>query len=264
VRVILLSLLVWHLANPLLQVASFFLARTPSAPPPRTQPLASQSQPTAFAAKTGHKLSAAEMFEIDTSLMTSEDAVRRHAGRCNGDPEVQVVRQGEEGLYAARSTLRVAVPAYELFCWLTDPDKNAQIFAKRVVRVNQRTLVKEDKRAETRLFEVTKTGKFRLLGIPLEYESTVMALEDWRDLEIRFWQIRPGVMRHSAGFWRIIPTGPSEAVVLFFSEAVPSFELPSALRPFAARIVRDMAGGLLEDLRDAVLGWDGRPLTWRP
>merc|ERR550525_1547349 len=112
--------------------------------------------------------------------------------------------------------LRVAVPAYEIFTWLTDPVENTRIFAKRVARVNYRKLLEEDEATGTRLFEVSKTGKWRLIGIPLEYESSVFALEDWSRLEIRFWLVKPGAMRHSSGFWRIIPMGPSESLVLFY------------------------------------------------
>lgn len=242
-----------------------FLARPSLTPQPRLRPSAIAPSPTAFAAQATaeHALHPAEAFEIDTSSMTSEDAVRRHVGPAGGPPEVEIVRQGEGGLYAARSSLRVPVPAYELYLWLTDPVENARIFAKRVRRVNHRKLLREDKRAETRLFEVSKTGFFRLLGIPLEYESTVFALEDWPKLEIRFWQTKPGAMRHSSGFWRIIPTGPSEAVVLFYSEAVPAFPLPYVFRAFAGRVVRDMAASLLEDLRDAALVWNGQPHRWQ-
>jgi len=262
--VLILALLTWQLACPLLVVAAIFLARPALAPLPRLRPSAVAPFPTAFAATAEQTVSSAGVFEIDTSSMTSEDAVRKHLGEAGGPPEVEIVRQGEGGLYAARSTLRVAVPAYEIFRWLTDPRENARIFAKRIARVNQRKLVKEDKRAETRLFEVSKTGTFRLLGIPLEYESTVFALEDWRELEIRFWQVRPGAMRHSSGFWRIVPAGPSEAVVLFYSEAVPAFPLPYVFRAFAGRVVRDMASSLLEDLRSAALAWDGQPHRWQP
>lgn len=228
-------------------------------------PLVPATAATAFAAAAEQEvLDPPGVFEIEPSTFTSEEAVSGHLGSAGDPAEVHIVRQGEGGLYAARSTLRVAVPALELYKWLTDPAENARIFSKRIANVNSRKLLEEDKRRRTRLFEVSKTGKFRLIGIPLMYESTVFALEDWEHLEIRFWQIRPGAMKHSSGLWRIIPSGPAESVVLFYSEAVPAFPLPAVFRTFAGRVVRDMANALLEDLRAAALAWDGTPHKWQP
>lgn len=190
----------------------------------------------------------------------SEDALRRHEGAAGGPPEVEILSTGEEsGVFAARGSIRLGAPAYEIFQRLTDPEENLRIFARTCASVNQRQLIEEDRAAGTRLFEVSKTGRWRLLGIPLSFESTVYAVEDWRALEIRFRLKKPGAMQHMSGFWRTVPVGPQEALVLFYNEAMPSFPVPRAFRAFGSRIVREMAGSLLEDLRNASTTWDERP-----
>jgi len=200
-------------------------------------------------------------FKIDISEFTTERALERHAGACGGAPEVEIVRSGEGGVFAASGTLRVSAPALDVFKRLTDPEENQVIFARTCAAVNYRDLIEEDSVAQTRLFEVSKTGRWRLLGIPLSFESTVYALEDWRSLEIRFRLKRPGAMSHMSGFWRIVPVGPQETLVLFYNEAVPSIPMPRLVRSFAGRAVQEMCASLLEDLRGASSTWAERPLA---
>jgi len=137
---------------------------------------------------------AGKLFKIDISDFTPEAAVRGHSGASGGPPEVEILRSGEAGVFAARGTLRVSAPAMEVFRRFTDPEENSRIFSRTCTAVNYRELIEEDATAKTRLFEVSKTGRWRLLGIPLSFESTVYALEDWRSLEIRFRLKRPGAM----------------------------------------------------------------------
>lgn len=113
---------------------------------------------------------------------------------------------------------------------------------------------------------MSKSGKWRPLGIPFSFESTVLALEDWHNLEIRFRLKRPGAMKHLSGFWRMVPAGPHESVVLFYTEATPSVPVPSIFRIFAGRFVREMCKELLQDLRSAATTPHEVPPTpwWRP
>mmetsp|Transcript_85520 Transcript_85520/g.190037 ORF Transcript_85520/g.190037 Transcript_85520/m.190037 type:complete len:312 (+) Transcript_85520:129-1064(+) len=210
------------------------------------------SHPSVAAPALAPAASLYPVFKIDTSDFTPEDALRRHIGACGQPPEVEILRSGQEnGVYAARGTVRVRSGAYEIFKRLTDPEENARIFAKTLASVNYRKLIEDDKEAGTRLFEVSKTGHWRVLGIPFNFESTVFAVEDWRRLEIRFRLKRPGAMQHMSGFWRMVPIGQHETLVLFYNEAVPSLPVPRLLRTFAAKAVQSMASSLLEELRDA-------------
>jgi len=199
-------------------------------------------------------------FMIDISAFTPEAARKRHSGAVGGPPEVDILSTGEGGVFAARGTLRLAVTALEIFQRLTDPEENARIFARTCAAVNYRDLIEEDTTARTRLFEVSKTGRWSLLGIPLTFESTVYALEDWPALEIRFKLKKPGAMKHMSGYWRAVPSGKEETIVEFYNEAMPSFPLPRPVQSFAGRVVKQMCASLLEDLREASFSWPDRPL----
>jgi len=209
-------------------------------------------------------------FKIDISDFTPEAALEKHLGACGDPPEVQIIRAGEEGVWAATGTLRLPAPALEVFHRLTDPEENRRIFARTCAAVNYRKLIEADEEARTRLFEVSKTGRWRLLGIPLSFESTVYALEDWRSLEIRFRLKKPGAMKHMSGFWRLVPIGARECLVLFYNEAEPNFPMPRVMRSFAGNVVREMGASLLEDLRESLASWPDHPVstasswTWRP
>lgn len=194
-------------------------------------------------------------FKVDVSGFTAEDALRRHTGACGGPPEVEVIQTGEDGLFAAIGTVRVRSSSLELFKRLTDPEENRRIFSDNVASVNYRHLIVDDKAAGTRLFEVSKTGRWHLAGLPFNFESTVLALEDWRTLEIRFRQKKAGAMQHMSGFWRVAPINQEESLVMFYNEAIPSFPVPRIFRQLAGRVVREMAASLLEDLRTASLKW---------
>lgn len=198
-------------------------------------------------------------FKIDVSGFTAEESLQRHSGAVGGPPEVVIVNLGErDGVLAARGSVRVRSPAYSVFKRLCDPEENQRIFSENVASVNYRKLIEEDRVAGTRLFESSKTGRWRLLGIPFNFESTVMAVEDWRRLEIRFSLKKQGAMRHMSGFWRAVPIGSEETLVQFYNEAVPRIAVPGSLRWFASRFIQEMAMSLLEDLRRASLRWDSQ------
>jgi len=181
-----------------------------------------------------------------------EMALQRHVGlSCGAPPEVEIIRLGEGGVFAARGTMRVSVPAYDLFKRLTDPEENKRIFASNTASVNFRNLLEEDREKGTRLFEVSKTGRWRLIGIPLTFESTVFAEEDWRGLEIRFRLKKPGAMKHFSGFWRLVPVNRNETLVIFYNEGMPNFPFPVLFGRFVEKVVREMCASLLEDLRAA-------------
>jgi len=204
-------------------------------------------------------------FEANISSFTSEDAKRRHQGPCGGRPQVELIHWGQQGLYAARSTVRIAVPARTIMQWLTTPEINVKIFAKQTARANYRKLLHEDRKAGRYVFESSKTGQWRLFGIPIRHESTVIALEDWRRFEIRYWLKKPGAMKHFSGFWRMIPDGRQETLVLFYHEAVPAFPVPTVLRPVIRHVVHQMASSLLEALSEAARYgksfWADHPIT---
>jgi len=193
--------------------------------------------------------------KIDVSFLTPQHALQRHEGACGEPPEVEIVQSGDAGVFAAWGTLRVAESAQSVFERLTDPEENLRIFSRTAASLNYRKLVAEDKAAGTRLFEVSKSGRWKLLGLPFTFESTVLALEDWSALEIRFQLKKPGAMKHLSGFWRIVPSGPRESVVLFYNEAEPSMPIPSLFRVFAGRFIQEMASSLLQDLRLAAATW---------
>lgn len=220
-------------------------------------------------------IAAEPIFEIDVAdLCNSSSASAIQAAQCSGPlvlggpPVVASVRGGDGGLFAARGALRVPVPAREVFRWLTEPQTNAWIFGRNVASVNYRRQRAASPDGEKRLFEVSKTGRWRLLGVPLSFESSVLAIEDWRRLQIRYRQLRAGALRHMAGVWRVVPLARREALVLLYTEGRPSFPLPWPLRRFGARVVREMAAALLEDLGFAAVAWAagaaaGGPEAWR-
>jgi len=197
----------------------------------------------------------ATRFKLDVSGFTPEDAKHRHVGESGGPPEVEVVSIGTNEVLAARGTIRVPYNARKIFENICNPEENRRIFEENTASVNLRRLIEEDKVCETRLFEVSKTGRWNLLGVPITFESTVFAMEDWRKNEVSFQLKKQGAMKHMSGFWRIVPVSEDESIVFFYNEAIPSIPVPSIFRRFAGRIVREMAGSLLEDMRKACLRW---------
>jgi len=115
---------------------------------------------------------------------------------------------------AARGTIRVRYNARKIFESFCDPEENKRIFDN-CASVNFRDLLHEDKVKKTRLFEVSKTGQWTLLGIPINFESTVLAMEDWKKYEISFKLKKQGAMKHMSGFWRVVPVSQDESIVLF-------------------------------------------------
>jgi len=208
----------------------------------------------------GDSLDPGATFKCDVSDFTSERALKTHSGGCGDPPEVEILNSGEDGIYAARGTLRVPVNAMELFLHVTDPYENQRIFSNNkstTVTLNYRTLLNEDEKLGTRLFEVSKTGRWRIFGIPFSFESSVYALEDWKNLEIRHCLKSTGAMRHMSGFWRFVPIGPQETLVLFHNEGQPVIPLPWPLRPIGGRTAASMLYDLMEDIRlEASHYWD--------
>jgi len=194
-------------------------------------------------------------FLVDSKLLQSSDAVQRHTGTAGAAPEVQVVAGGEAGIYAAMSTLRLKIPAKQVFEYFTDPDENFRIFQKHTAAVNYRNLLEEDKRAGLRTFEVSKTGRWRILGLPFSFESTVYATEDWKALEISYQLKEPGAMKHMAGFWRCVPLSPQETLVVFYHEAVPFVALPAVFRQLTGRFLSNMASSMLDAVRQRAVKW---------
>ncbi|CAJ1354918.1 unnamed protein product [Effrenium voratum] len=133
--------------------------------------------------------------------------------------EVEILARGEEnGILAARGTIRVRYNAKQIFQSLCDPEENKRIFDN-CASVNLRNLIQEDVVEKTRTFEVSKTGRWTLLGIPINFESTVVAMEDWKKYEISFKLKKQGAMKHMSGFWRVVPVSQDESIVLFYNEA---------------------------------------------
>eukprot|EP00931_Biecheleriopsis_adriatica_P076949 TRINITY_DN50605_c0_g1_i1.p1 TRINITY_DN50605_c0_g1~~TRINITY_DN50605_c0_g1_i1.p1 ORF type:complete len:355 (+),score=79.97 TRINITY_DN50605_c0_g1_i1:157-1221(+) len=194
-------------------------------------------------------------FKLDVSQFTSEEAKERHIGGCGGPPEVETVSDSaDNGVLAARGTLRVRYDARKIFEALCDPEENKRIFDN-CSSVNLRNLLEEDEVAKTRLFEVSKTGVWTLVGLPFKFESTVYALEDWRQYQISFRLKKQGAMKHMSGFWRVVPVSHNESIVLFYNEAIPIVKVPSIFRVFAGRFIKEMATSLLEDLRKSTVRW---------
>lgn len=194
-------------------------------------------------------------FKLDVSRFTSEEAKERHVGECGDPPEVEILSRGEDGgVLAARGTIRVRYNARKIFESFCDPEENKRIFDN-CASVNFRDLLHEDKVKKTRLFEVSKTGQWTLLGIPINFESTVLAMEDWKKYEISFKLKKQGAMKHMSGFWRVVPVSQDESIVLFYNEAVPFIRIPSMFKFFAGRLISEMAASLLEDLRRATKRW---------
>lgn len=202
-------------------------------------------------------------FKIDVSSFKVE-CVERHVGEAGAPPEVEVVNAGEkDGILAARGSIRVLASAREIFERLCDPQENKKIFSSNTASLNYRTMIEEQKEAGSRLFEVSKTGRWRFLGINFNFESTVYAVEDWPQMEIRFTLKKAGAMRHMSGYWRVVPVNLHESIVLFFNEAIPSVPVPRGFRTFASRIISEMTGSLLEDLRQASFRWQAEA-PWSP
>ncbi|CAK0876909.1 unnamed protein product [Prorocentrum cordatum] len=173
---------------------------------------------------------------------------RRAGRRAHG----RVRRQGHHA--AARARVRHFQAA------VRPGGENKRIFDRTTASVNCRDLLTESKEDDgTRVFEVSKTGRWKIMGIPVTFESTVLAVEDWKSLEIRYRLKNPGAMRHFSGFWRLFPVGRNEALVLVYQEAVPAFPMPSFFRSFIEKVVKTVCGSLL-DLRDSSLTWDERPV----
>jgi len=191
------------------------------------------------------------MFKNEVERYSSDYALQVRQGGCSEPPEVEAIGIGEcrAGVYAGLGSVRVPMPACEFFRCFTDPTKNQQIFERSVAAVNHRFLVHEDKDANTRLFQVSKTGRWRVLGIPFGFESTVFALEDWNKLQINFGLKKPGAMQHLSGFWRAIPVSKNETLVLYYTEAVPSIPLPPIFRGLSERLVKSLQFALLEDVQ---------------
>mmetsp|Transcript_657 Transcript_657/g.1342 ORF Transcript_657/g.1342 Transcript_657/m.1342 type:complete len:299 (-) Transcript_657:96-992(-) len=225
-----------------------------SALAPKPKPT-SASRKTPRAAVPGTAMLVRPEFMIDASRLSSEDAVRSHTGNAGESPEVKVVAGGETGLYATIATYKVHLPAQQVFEYFTDPDENFRIFEKHTAAVNYRNLIEEDKDAGLRTFEVSKSGKWRILGIPFSFESTVYATEDWKALEISYRLKKPGAMKHMAGFWRCVPLSKEESLVVFYHEAEPSVPLPSIFRSLTSRFLTSMASSMLEDVRERSQQW---------
>lgn len=208
----------------------------------------------ALSEQLGEQLDPRETFKCDVSDFTTEKALQMHSGGCGDPPEVFLLKQGEGGVYAGCGTLRLRINAVDLFLRLTDPEINLQVFSNSrssAITLNYRNLIREDEHLGTRLFEVSKTGQWRIFGIPFNFESTVYALEDWRNLEIRHCLKTPGGMTHLSGFWRMVPLAPNETLVLLHNEGVPFFKLPWPLRPVGGRAAGRMAYELMESVRHA-------------
>eukprot|EP00930_Biecheleria_cincta_P096191 TRINITY_DN88069_c0_g1_i1.p1 TRINITY_DN88069_c0_g1~~TRINITY_DN88069_c0_g1_i1.p1 ORF type:complete len:348 (+),score=47.83 TRINITY_DN88069_c0_g1_i1:62-1105(+) len=192
------------------------------------------------------------------------------------DPDIEVMSSGTGELFAARSTLRIRLPADSVFRMLVDPWENKRVFGKHVVSVNFRNLLAEDPVKRLRLFEVSKTGEWWLLGaVRLKHESTVIVEEDWRQRQVRYTLSKSGQMRRFAGAWHVISLAcePSnkdegmgnckilregetladeqrlESLVVHYHEAVLAFAMPRILRPLSRKVVRTMGHSLLHDLQ---------------
>eukprot|EP00931_Biecheleriopsis_adriatica_P124028 TRINITY_DN99112_c0_g1_i1.p1 TRINITY_DN99112_c0_g1~~TRINITY_DN99112_c0_g1_i1.p1 ORF type:complete len:271 (+),score=46.58 TRINITY_DN99112_c0_g1_i1:121-933(+) len=192
-------------------------------------------------------------FRGNGSNFHPEDVKRMHASQCGEPPDVQLLNLGFQGLYAARSMVRIAAPARTIMEWLSTPDINLRIFAKHTVSHNYRKLLYEDRNGRIKVYESSKTGLWRVLGVRLYFESTVLALEDWKNLEIRYWLKRPGAMKHFSGVWKLVPSGKGETLIVFYHEAMPAKALAPVMRlfrPAVAEVCRRLAASLLEDLTD--------------
>merc|ERR1719188_1080474 len=103
----------------------------------------------------------------------------QHVGQCGEAPEVEIVARGDgsANVFAAKAAMRVGAPAYDIFKRLCDPEENKRIFDRTCASVNYRNLLEEDPVESTRTFEVSKTGRWKIMGIPVNFESTVVAVE---------------------------------------------------------------------------------------
>eukprot|EP00913_Durusdinium_trenchii_P035519 g33239.t1 len=218
-------------------------------------------------------------FMLDVSRFTSEEAKERHLGECGDPPEVEILARGEEnGVLAARGTIRVQYNARRIFESLCDPEETKPIENKRIfdncASVNFRQLIHEDQVKKTRLFEVSKTGQWNLLGIPINFESTVLAMEEslfaefslqaeeagGHEAHVRLLAHRsrqPGRLGspRSGCTGRAFQPPPTlvkqdESIVLFYNEAVPFIRIPSIFKVFAGRLIQEMAVSLLEDANE--------------
>lgn len=192
-------------------------------------------------------------FRNNVSQFTAEWALLEHAGPCGGPPEVEALAIGknrDSGIFAARGSVRVAAPATEVFERFADPVENQRMFERTIVKVNFRKIIRRDDVAKTRLYEVSKTGRWRILGVPWTSDSTVYALEDWQSFKIEFHLKEPGMMQHLSGFWQVIPVSEQETLVFYYTEAVPAFSVPQFLQTAASRFVKALQYELLEDVRN--------------
>jgi len=192
-------------------------------------------------------------YRNNVSQFTAEKALLEHVGPCGGPPEIKALAIGRDrdlGIFSARGSVRVAAPATEVFERFADPVENQRMFERTIVKVNFRKLIRCDDAAKTLLYEVSKTGRWRILGIPWTSDSTVYALEDWQSLKIEFHLKEPGMMRHLSGFWHAIPVSEQETLVFYYTEAVPTFTVPQFLQAAAARYVKALQYELLEDVRN--------------
>lgn len=194
-------------------------------------------------------------FKVDISDFTPKAVLQRYTGTAASPPEVVSVRAGEEGIFAVRGVLKLQIPAHDVFVWLTDPVETARIFSSHVASAHHRKVLMDTtdklKRGGFKLVEVSKTGRWRLLGISFSFESTVLVREDWRKLRAEYKQKRPGAMKHFSGFWQVIPAGKRESLVLLYSEAIPGFPVPALLKRFARGVLETMASSILLELQRA-------------
>lgn len=192
-------------------------------------------------------------FRNNVSQFTAERALLEHVGPCGGPPEVEALAIGrncDSGIFAARGGVRVAAPATEVFERFVDPVENQRMFERTIVKVNLRRLIQRDDVAKTRLYEVSKTGRWRILGVPWTSDSTVYALEDWQSFKIEFHLKEPGMMQHLSGFWQVIPVSEQETLIFYYTEAVPAFPVPQFLQAAASRFVKALQYELLQDVRN--------------
>ena len=192
-----------------------------------------------------------DFFELKLKDKTSPTELLTMYSNVSGDePSVQSMRAGEHsGLFAVSGALRLSQGALKVFTWLTDAEKSEEVFSQHMHSCNKRRILGE--KGHEKLVEVSRVGRWRLLGIPFSFESNVTVLEDWQNYKASFRQKARGAMKHFAGFWQVVPTSREESVVLLYTEAVPGFPVPSLLRRFARVVVEDMARSVLQDLLDA-------------
>ncbi|CAE7943845.1 unnamed protein product, partial [Symbiodinium necroappetens] len=96
------------------------------------------------------------------------DLLSMYSNISSDEPSVQSMRAGEQnGLFAVSGALRLAHGALKVFTWLTDAKESEKVFSEHVQSCNSRRLLAE--RGNQKLVEVSKTGRWRLLGIPFSF-----------------------------------------------------------------------------------------------